>query len=48
MNTTKQTYEAPTLRCNGDVMERTHACRILSLEIDTCPQFPLGSAGFGV
>lgn len=48
MNTTKQPYEAPTLRCNGDVVEHTHAHKVLSIEMDTSPRFPLGSVGFGV
>ena len=48
MNTTKQPYEAPTLRCNGDVVQRTNACFIRNLETDTCPLSPVGSVGFGV
>jgi hypothetical protein len=48
MNTTKQPYEVPTLRCNGDVVEHTHAHKVLSIELDNTPQFPIGSVGFGV
>jgi hypothetical protein len=48
MSTTKQPYEVPTLRCNGDVVEHTHAHKVLSIESDTSPQFPLGSVGYGV
>jgi hypothetical protein len=48
MNTTKQAYEAPTLRYNGDVLEHTHADKVLSIEMDTSPRFPAGSVGFGV
>ncbi len=48
MNTTKQPYEAPTLRCSGDVVERTHACVIRNLETDACPRSVIGSVGFGV
>lgn len=48
MNTTKQPYEVPTLSCNGDVVEHTHANKVLSTEMDTSPRFPIGSVGFGV
>jgi hypothetical protein len=48
MNTLKQPYEAPTLRCNGDVVEHTHACIIRKLETDLCPLSLPGSVGYGV
>ena len=48
MNTTKQPYEVPTLRANGHVVEQTHATKVLSIELDGSPRFPVGSVAFGV
>ena len=48
MNTTKQPYEAPTIRFNGDVVQHTHACVFRKLETDLCPLSVMGSVGFGV
>jgi|GEM_PF-4544238 len=48
MNTTKQPYEAPTIRYSGDVVENTRAHLFKDVEIDTSPKNVMGSVGFGV
>jgi hypothetical protein len=48
MNTTKQPYEVPTLRCNGDVVEHTLAHLVKNIEADGTPRSVMGSVGFGV
>lgn len=48
MNTTKHPYEAPTLRCNGDVVQHTHANLVRKMEPDTTHLSVIGSVGFGV
>lgn len=48
MNTTKQPYEAPTIRCNGDVVQHTRARLINGVELDHTPLSAMGSVGFGV
>jgi hypothetical protein len=48
MNTTKQLYEAPTIRCNGEVVQHTRNNLVKNTEPDTTPQSAMGSVGFGV
>lgn len=48
MNTTKQPYEAPTLRCNGDVVEHTRSRLFHKIEADGTGMLVIGSVGFGV
>lgn len=48
MDVTKPLYEVPTIRCNGDVVEHTHACYFRNIEADACSLSPPGSVGFGV
>jgi hypothetical protein len=48
MNTTKQPYEAPTIRCNGDVVQHTRAHLFKNIEADLTPRSVMGSVGFGV
>jgi hypothetical protein len=48
MNTTKQPYEAPTIRYNGDVVQHTRAHLFKDIEHDNTPLSVMGSVGFGV
>ena len=48
MNTTKQPYEAPTLLCNGDVVQHTRAVLFHKIEPDGTGLSMMGSVGFGV
>jgi len=48
MNTTKQPYEAPTIRCNGEVVQHTRNDLVTQIETDGSGRFAMGSVGFGV
>lgn len=48
MQSTKEPYEAPIIRCAGDVVQHTHANLVHKIELDCTPLSVMGSVGFGV
>lgn len=48
MNSTKEPYEAPTIRWTGDVVQHTRANLFHKIELDCTPLSVMGSVAFGV